>query len=252
MRPGRRRGRSTSTSSGPAASPPHASTCSTPCSGSWTTSKRWSPASTSARRVTWSARSPPPGAPWSTSSTSFPSGWTRRAGTSRDAPAARRSVQVPLPRGQQRRDARRCGMPLSAGVVTIDNGDIDFGDFKQLAYLNLGQPDVTIPRVRREHLPPLERRAQLPGDGGVAELHLHGTDLPRHGPERRVRRGGRCARGRRGRPARPARGDRAGRARRCHLRRQNVEQKVLNESYITFGTLDERGTASRCSQSWPR
>ena len=37
------------------------------------------------------------------------------------------------------------GMPLSAGVVTIKDGEIDFGEFKQLSGLRFGSPEVTYP-----------------------------------------------------------------------------------------------------------
>ncbi len=37
------------------------------------------------------------------------------------------------------------GMPLSGGVVSIANGDIEFGDFVQLAYQQIGNPPVTFP-----------------------------------------------------------------------------------------------------------
>lgn len=37
------------------------------------------------------------------------------------------------------------GMPLSAGVVTIKDGDIEFGEFKQLADVAVGQPEVEYP-----------------------------------------------------------------------------------------------------------
>jgi hypothetical protein len=38
------------------------------------------------------------------------------------------------------------GMPLSGGVVSIANGDIEFGDFVQLAYQRVGNPPVEFPR----------------------------------------------------------------------------------------------------------
>jgi hypothetical protein len=41
------------------------------------------------------------------------------------------------------------GMPLSAGVVTIADGDIEFGAFQQLAYLRFGSPPVTFPESWR-------------------------------------------------------------------------------------------------------
>ena len=112
------------------------------------------------------------------------------------------------------------GMPLSAGVVTIENGDIDFGDFTQLAYQNLGEPACRLPSALAGHLSALALRAQLPRDGGVAELPVTGPMYRAHGPERRVRRGGRRARGRRRRAAPSPRGHRTCRAGRCHLRRR--------------------------------
>ena len=41
------------------------------------------------------------------------------------------------------------GMPLSAGVATIADGDIDFGAFTQLAYLRFGAPPVEYPEAWR-------------------------------------------------------------------------------------------------------
>ncbi|HJR26130.1 MAG TPA: DUF4012 domain-containing protein, partial [Acidimicrobiales bacterium] len=38
------------------------------------------------------------------------------------------------------------GMPLSGGVVSIANGDIEFGDFVQLAYQQIGRPPVSYPK----------------------------------------------------------------------------------------------------------
>jgi hypothetical protein len=38
------------------------------------------------------------------------------------------------------------GMPLSGGVASIANGDIEFGEFKQLAYQRVGTPPVTYPK----------------------------------------------------------------------------------------------------------
>lgn len=41
------------------------------------------------------------------------------------------------------------GMPLSGGVVTIRDGDIDFGEFQQLSGMQLGEPDVRFPESWR-------------------------------------------------------------------------------------------------------
>ena len=38
------------------------------------------------------------------------------------------------------------GMPLSGGVASIANGDIEFGEFQQLAYQRVGQPPVEYPK----------------------------------------------------------------------------------------------------------
>jgi hypothetical protein len=38
------------------------------------------------------------------------------------------------------------GMPLSGGVVSIANGDIEFGEFRQLAYQRIGEPPVRYPK----------------------------------------------------------------------------------------------------------
>ena len=133
------------------------------------------------------------------------------------------------------------GMPLSAGVVTIADGDIDFGDFTQLAYKNLGEPAVFYPsswpgtyrrwRFGRSYLEtavspnfPITGpiyRAMAPNAGfgevdGVLEVDAVALRrlLEVIGP---VEMDG------------------------VTYDAENVEQKVLNESYIAFDSLDERG-----------
>jgi hypothetical protein len=133
------------------------------------------------------------------------------------------------------------GMPLSAGVVTINDGDIEFGEFTQLSGLQLGEPPVSYPaswpetyrrwRFGRSYLEtavspnfPITGpmyRAMAPAAGfgevdGVLEVDAVALRelLEVIGP---VEMDG------------------------VTYDTSNVEQKVLNESYITFDSLDERG-----------
>jgi hypothetical protein len=133
------------------------------------------------------------------------------------------------------------GMPLSGGVVTIADGDIDFGDFIQLAYKDLGQPDVQVPEVWRETY----RR------WSVGRSYLETAVSPNFEVTGPIYRG-----------MAPSAGfgevDGVLQVDAVALREllavigpvemdgvtydaTNVEQKVLNESYIAFDTLDERG-----------
>ena len=133
------------------------------------------------------------------------------------------------------------GMPLSAGVVTIDDGDIEFGEFTQLSGLRFGEPPVTFPaawpetyhrwRFGRSYLetavspnftvtgPMYRTMAPAAGFGevdGVLEVDAVALRdlLEVIGP---VEMDG------------------------VTYDTSNVEQKVLNESYITFDNFDERG-----------
>ncbi len=133
------------------------------------------------------------------------------------------------------------GMPLSAGVVTIEDGDIDFGEFTQLSGLRLGQPVVRYPdewsstyrrwRIGRSYLetavspnftitgPMYQAMAPNAGFGtvdGVLEVDAVALRelLGVIGPV--VMDG-------------------------VTYDADNVEQRVLNESYITFQEADDRG-----------
>jgi hypothetical protein len=133
------------------------------------------------------------------------------------------------------------GMPLSAGVVTIRDGDIDFGEFTQLSGLRFGEPPVSFPsawletyrrwRFGRSYLetavspnftvtgPMYRAMAHHAGFGqvdGVLEVDAVALRelLDVIGP---VEMDG------------------------VTYDSSNVEQKVLNESYITFNNADERG-----------
>ncbi len=133
------------------------------------------------------------------------------------------------------------GMPLSGGVVTISDGDIDFGDFTQLAYKDLGQPDVQVPQVLRDTY----RR------WNIGRSYLETAVSPNFEVTGPIYRG-----------MAPNAGfgevDGVLQVDAVALRElltvigpvemegvtydaTNVEQKVLNESYIAFDTLDERG-----------
>jgi hypothetical protein len=133
------------------------------------------------------------------------------------------------------------GMPLSAGVVMIDDGDIEFGDFTQLSGMRFGAPPVDFPdswpetyrrwRFGRSYLetavspnftvtgPMYRDMAPYAGFGevdGVLEVDAVALRelLDVIGP---VELDG------------------------VTYDSTNVEQKVLNESYIAFDSIDERG-----------
>ena len=134
------------------------------------------------------------------------------------------------------------GMPLSAGVVTITNGDIEFGEFVQLSGLRFGTPPVTFPeawrstyyrwRIGRSFLetsaspnfavtgPMYQEMAEAAGFGhvdGVLEVDAVALKnlLKVIGP---VELDGQ------------------------KYDEHNVEQQVLNENYLRFATIeDDRG-----------
>jgi hypothetical protein len=133
------------------------------------------------------------------------------------------------------------GMPLSGGVVSIDDGDIEFGDFKQLAYLNLGQPDVRIPPAWRETYRRWSMGRSYPETSASPNFRFTGPIYRGMAPN-----------------AGFGEVDGVLEVDAVALREllsvigpveldgvtydaSNVEQKVLNESYLTFDSLDERG-----------
>ena len=150
------------------------------------------------------------------------------------------------------------GMPLSGGVVTIEDGDIEFGDFVQLAYQQCRATRTsTTRRSLAEHLLPVARSGESFLETAVSpNFPVTGPIYQRHGRESLgFGPGRRRARGRRRRAAQAcSRSSGPVELDGVTYDAANVEQQVLNENYLRFD--DHRASAAsgveRAGQRWPR
>lgn len=133
------------------------------------------------------------------------------------------------------------GMPLSGGVVTIANGDIEFGAFRQLAYLRFGAPPVEYPESWRStyHRWGIGRSfpesSVSPNFAVTGPMYQAMGEAVGFGPVDGVLEVDAVALRHLLRVVGPVELDGV------RYDETNIEEQILNTNYLRFDTLDERG-----------